>query len=430
MAKILHIEEDSANRLLVRQILEELSHNVVEAGDGLEGINTAQEEKPDLILIDLNISGMDGYETATRIKSFPLLKKTPIIALTTGPVAGDRERALTAGCDGYIIKPVDIEAFPRQIAEFLAGRREKIALDQESVYLREYNERIVDHLEQKVRELTEANKELEYRATMKARFIDLAAHELRTPLAAVHGYLSILTAPSSKFLANTDEDTLEIIDGIVVGVDRLRGLVQDMLDVSRIRAGTLQISHSPVNLKAIFQVIHKDFGNVVKRRKQELVIGNTDQVPTIWADGERITQILRNLVSNAVKYTPDGGTIELSAQVISHNDDPSPSHTARTHHFVKITVRDSGVGIAPDQQEHIFEHFYEVREIEHHSTSKTDFMGGGAGLGLPIARGVAEAHGGSLWVESDGYGQAEYPGSKFHLILPFGDPLQDQNSAL
>lgn len=423
MVKILHVEDNPANRILVRQVLESYGYTIFEAEDGLGGINAAQEETPDLILMDINIPGMDGYETATRIKSFPSLKHVPIIALTAKTMDGDRERALAAGCDGYITKPIEVEELANQVAEFLGGRRDKIAVEQESTYLREYNARLVDHLEQKVRELTIANAELERRATMKGRFIDLAAHELRTPLAAVHGYLSILTASGSPFVTHADENSLEIIDGIVVGVDRLRGIVQDMLDVTRIRAGTLQLSHSPVNLSLIFQAIHKDYHNVAARRNQTLIIGDAKHIPTIWADGERITQILRNLMSNAIKYTPDGGTVQLTADILDSGEHPPTSHEALADHFVKITVSDTGVGIPLDQQEQIFEHFHEVREIEHHSTSKTDFMGGGAGLGLPIARGVAEAHGGTIWVESKGYDTESYPGSKFHLILPFGDPL-------
>lgn len=419
MAKILYVEDNVANRMLVSQLLEPLGHTVIEAVDGITGIQAAQDEKPDLILMDINIPGMDGYETTTRIKSFPEMGNVPIIALTARTMAGDRERALTAGCDGYIAKPIDVDELPKQIDEFLDGRRDTVSLDQESDYLREYNVRLVDHLEQKVRELTAANEEVERRALMKGRFIDLAAHELRTPLTAVHGYLSILTAPGSPFLSNADENTREIIEGVVIGVDRLRGIVQDMLDVTRIRAGTLQLSYAPVTLSSIFKRIERDFSKVVARRNQILIVADVSHIRPLWVDGERLTQILRNLLSNAVKYTPDGGEVELAAEVVGE-DQPSGSEP-----LVKITVRDSGVGIPPDQHHLIFEHFHEVREIEHHSTSKTDFMGGGAGLGLPIARGVAEAHGGSLWVESDSYDPEACPGSKFHLVLPFGKVPQN-----
>ena len=417
MAKILYVEDNAANRLLVQQVLEGVGHTVLEAVDGLSGIKAAREQKPDLILLDINIPGMDGYETATRIKSFPALSSIPIIALTAKVMAGDRERALTAGCDGYIAKPIDVDELPRQVTEFLNGRRDKVSVEQESVYLREYNERLVDHLEQKVKELTIANQVLAHTDTMKSRFIDLAAHELRTPLAAIRGYLGILTLPNNEFMQSTSSDTQELVDGIVTGVDRLYGIVQDMLDVTRIEAGTLQLRHTPVSLELTFRRIKKEFAEAIEKRHQSLVITDA-RIPTFWADGDRVMQILRNLVSNAIKYTPDGGTIEITAKVTGGEQKPFTSSLA--DRLVQITVKDSGVGIPPEQHELIFENFHEVREIEHHSTSKTDFMGGGAGLGLPIARGVAEAHGGSLWVESQGYDRKTCPGSKFHLVLPLG----------
>jgi signal transduction histidine kinase len=340
-------------------------------------------------------------------------------------MAGDRERALTAGCDGYLTKPIDVDQFPKQITEFLGGRREVVPREQESTYLREYNERLVNHLEQKVRELTLANEALARTDTMKSRFIALAAHELRTPLATIHGYMSLLTAPSSKVMAQADENTFQIFEGVTTGIDRLRGIVQDMLDVTRIEAGTLQLRRAPVSLPLIFQKIRRDFTEIIVRRNQTLLIDDVDQAPALWADGERITQILRNLVSNAVKYTPDGGRIEIWIEILGDDPTSAGSDELVANRFLKITVSDSGVGIPPEQQEHIFENFHEVREIEHHSTSKTDFMGSGAGLGLPIARGVAEAHGGSLWVESEAYDPERCPGSKFHLILPIEQPFED-----
>jgi len=415
MAKILYVEDNPANRMLVRQVLKMAGHTIIEANDGLSGIKLAQEHLPDLILMDISIPGMDGYETTTRIKSFAQLNAVPIIALTASVMAGDRERALTAGCDGYIAKPIDVDLLPRQINEFLGGRRDQVSHEEENVYLREYNERLVDRLEQKIKELTQTNQELSLTDTMKSRFINMAAHELRTPLTTVRGYLSILTTPSSSFMNHADADTKELFEGVVTGVDRLQGIVQDMLDVTRIEAGTLQLHHSPVSLWLVYKKIKHEFAETIAKRGQTLLIHDASHIPSLWADGERIVQILRNLVSNAIKYTPDGGTVEISTAIMGGN----PSQ------FLKIIVSDTGVGIPPEQQEKIFETFHEVRNLEHHSTSKTEFMGSGVGLGLPIARGVAEAHGGSLWVESAGYDPVACPGSKFHLILPFGEPPKE-----
>ncbi len=414
--KILHIEDHPANRMLVKQVLEGAGFTVVEAVDGLSGIQTARTEKPDLILMDINIPGIDGHEAATRIKSLPELSQVPIVAVTARVMAGDRERTLAAGCDGYIAKPIDVDKLPRQVAEFLGGMRETITVEQESAYLKEYNERLVSHLEEKVEELTRANEALKHTDKMKSRFISLAAHELRTPVAAVHGYLSLLTTPGSPFIESADDGTKQIVEGMSTGVDRLRGLIQDMLDITRIEAGTLQLKYAPVNLDQVFKKIGKEFTEAIEKRSQVLTIADITHIPAMWLDGERVTQILRNLVGNAIKYTPDEGEVSVSADFIDHTYQDAPSPVATQ--FIKITVSDAGVGIPADQQEKIFTNFYEVREIEHHSTSKTDFMGSGAGLGLPIARGVAEAHGGSLWVESEGYDPETYPGSKFHLILP------------
>src|SRR5690606_27482166 len=152
------------------------------------------------------------------------------------------------------------------------------------------------HLEEKVKELTKVNEELQHTDTMKSRFISLAAHELRTPMAAVHGYLTMLTSPGNSFLAGADQRSLEIIDGIVTGVDRLRGIIQVMLDITRIEAGTLQLRHAPVNLDQIFSKIEKEFADIVKNRRQTLTVQDASHIPRMWMDGERVTQVLRNLV--------------------------------------------------------------------------------------------------------------------------------------
>ena len=159
---ILYIEDDSSNRLLVRHVLQAAGYRVIEAVDGLNGVQAAQAERPDLILMDINIPELDGYETTTRIKSLPGLNHIPIIALTATAREGDRERALTAGCDGYLTKPINADRLPRQIAQFLEGFREIVADDQEKAYLREYNQRLVDRLEQKIKELSQANQALVY----------------------------------------------------------------------------------------------------------------------------------------------------------------------------------------------------------------------------------------------------------------------------
>jgi GAF domain-containing protein/DNA-binding NarL/FixJ family response regulator/anti-sigma regulatory factor (Ser/Thr protein kinase) len=163
-AKILHIEDNPENRMLVRALLEAEGYTVVEAPDGLAGIEAALRERPALILLDINLPGVDGYEVGVILRSFPALQEVPVVALTAYAMGGDRERTLVAGCDGYIPKPIDGDRFPRQVAEFLRGKRERVDEREAPAYLRELNQRLVYRLVTQVEELKRLNRHVVRRA--------------------------------------------------------------------------------------------------------------------------------------------------------------------------------------------------------------------------------------------------------------------------
>src|SRR5258705_11155159 len=151
--------------MLVRAVLEAAGYAIVEAEDGLAGIEAAIREEPALILLDINLPGVDGYEIVAILKSFPNLASTPVIAVTAYAMQGDRQRTLVAGCDGYIQKPIDVDAFPRQVAEVLVGNRDRIESHDEGVYLRELNQRLVYRLLNQVEELKRLNQHFVRRAS-------------------------------------------------------------------------------------------------------------------------------------------------------------------------------------------------------------------------------------------------------------------------
>src|SRR5438105_5732513 len=167
-AKILYIEDNRENRMLVRSILEAEGYSIVDAEDGLAGIEAAIREEPSLILLDVNLPAIDGYEVVAVIKSFPAFANTPVIAVTAYAMEGDRQRTLVAGCDGYIQKPIDVDAFPRQVEEFLHGKREHVEEREEGIYLRELNQRLVYRLVNQVEELKRLNQHFVRRATQLA----------------------------------------------------------------------------------------------------------------------------------------------------------------------------------------------------------------------------------------------------------------------
>jgi signal transduction histidine kinase/CheY-like chemotaxis protein len=166
--KILHVEDNPENRMLVRAILEAEGYAIIDAEDGLAGIEAAIREEPALILLDVNLPAVDGYEVVSIIKSFPAFATTPVIAVTAYAMEGDRQRSLVAGCDGYIQKPIDVDTFPRQVAEFLHGKREQVEEREQGVYLRELNQRLVYRLVNQVEELKRLNQHFVRRAAQLA----------------------------------------------------------------------------------------------------------------------------------------------------------------------------------------------------------------------------------------------------------------------
>jgi CheY-like chemotaxis protein len=185
---ILHIEDDPANRLLVRKLLASEGMQVVDAETGLEGVRRALELRPDLVLVDLNIPDLDGYEVALRLRGDPATAGTPLVAITA---EGDRDTSLAVGCDGFIAKPIQARRFADEVRTYLNGRRER-PTEPADGRLRAQSEKIVRHLEEKVGELVAANERLRANDKLRTEFYRNVSHELSTPLTPIVGYLSML----------------------------------------------------------------------------------------------------------------------------------------------------------------------------------------------------------------------------------------------
>ncbi|MBI2555049.1 MAG: response regulator [Candidatus Rokubacteria bacterium] len=215
--KILHIEDNADNRRLVRRLLVAEGYQLLEAEDGLEGIDRAVREEPDLILLDIGLPRFDGYEAAAALRAFPSLATTLIVALTAYTNPGDRERILTAGCNGYIAKPIDVDRFPQVVAEFLRGKREQVEPAQQTGYLRELNQKLVQRLFKKIQELEKANRDLTARSAQMESLhrigeqitsqlsLDTLAGELLPSLAPALGFSALEVS-----LVHPDTGRLEV----------------------------------------------------------------------------------------------------------------------------------------------------------------------------------------------------------------------------
>ena len=242
----------------------------------------------------------------------------------------------------------------------------------------------------------------------KSDFLSIASHELRTPLTHIHGY--------SRMLLDLTEEELQdpnyvktIIEGIAKGSTRMKEVVDLMFDATEADVGKINLFIGPVVLEEVIDQAARSFLPAFDERRIAFAKRNLKELPVVQADGTRLMQAFENLISNAIKYTPDGGmvTIEGRSTVV---DEIGPA--------VEIVVADTGIGVDPKNHERIFEKFFRVDDTAHHSTGRTKFKGAGPGLGLTLVRGIAEAHGGRIWVESLGYDEVNCPGSKFFFVIP------------
>jgi signal transduction histidine kinase len=273
--------------------------------------------------------------------------------------------------------------------------------------LRDADQQAIADLRRANEELTRALRQLERLDRTKSDFIRLSAHELRTPVAALMGYAQMM---QDNPRVQNDPELRELVDGVVVGTARLHRVFNSILDVSRVMTGELHIRRSPVSISIILEGIFLEFGQALKERDLTLEQVGLKGLPLYSGDPDLLYKAFYHLVNNAIKYTPDGGRIAVTGRTVD---------VADLGRCIEVTVEDTGIGIAPQDLDLIFEKFYRTGEPALHSSGTTKFKGGGPGLGLAIARGGVEAHGGHIWAESPGYGEEACPGSRFVVRLPF-----------
>jgi signal transduction histidine kinase len=392
--KILHIEDDPANRLLVRKLLAPAGFEVVDAADGLEGIRKASADRPDLVLVDIAIPGLDGYEVTLRLRSQPELRGVPIVAITA---EGSRETSLAVGCDGFLQKPIDARSFAATLRGYLDGRRERVSPDQTGKHLRIQSQRIAAHLEENIAELEAANARLLELDQARKEFYRNISHELATPMTPIVGYVKLLL---DEELGPLTPSQAKALRSMTECVDRLRGLIDDLLDVTALEAGKLRLSFRSYDLTAVVRRALDEKRAELDQAGLALYAEVPSEALPGHGDADRLLQALEQVLDNAIKFTPAGGNVGVRARRL-------PSG-----HF-EVCIADSGPGIPSDKAARVFEPFFQVDGSPTRSH-------GGAGVGLAIVRGIARGHGGDVRLVSpseEWIGGAGQPGAAFYLVL-------------
>jgi len=251
-------------------------------------------------------------------------------------------------------------------------------------------------------ELGKTQEKLQQLDQNKSKFISVAAHELKTPLTLIEGYTSMMT----DFVQGAEQNQMKsYLGGVNTGILRLRQIIDDMIDVSLIDNNLLTLNNQPIFIGSLLGLLENEFRKIAEDRKQTLILKEFEGKDLmIYGDSGRLHQALYNILANAIKFTPDNGTITIDGRLLPG--------------FVEITFTDTGIGISVENQAFIFDKFGQLGRTDLHSSGKTKFKGGGPGLGLSISKGIIEAHGGTIWVESEGYDEVKLPGSTFHVLLP------------
>ncbi|PWH11868.1 MAG: hypothetical protein DDG60_16135 [Anaerolineae bacterium] len=255
--------------------------------------------------------------------------------------------------------------------------------------------------------LDKANHDLAKLEMTKSNFISIASHELRTPLTSIKGYTEMLLENPTL-----SDDILPFVKGIHKGTLRLHEIMDSMFDVAQLDTRTLDLQRQDVFVTELVRSVFQELSKYASEREQEMSL-DLPPLPSIKADPNTLRKLFHHLIINAIKFTPNRGKITITGRHVPANNRDLPEGG------VEIVVADTGVGVDKSYQEVIFTKFYKPSELlNRHSTGKTKFKGSGVGLGLALSRGIVEAHGGKIWVESPGYDEEKCPGSEFHVILP------------
>ena len=375
MARVLHIEDDPRNRLLVRKLLTAEGIEVIDAADGLEGVRLAISQRPDLVLVDLNILGLDGYEVTLRLRSEASLNGVPIVAITA---EGEKETSFAVGCDGFVQKPIDARQFARQVRQFLGGHRERMnsSPDATGERLRVQSRRMVGHLEEKVAELSGANERLRDMDRLRTEFYRNISHELATPLTPIVGYLRMLMDEELGDISNPQRKALRAMDDCV---RRLRGILDNLIDVTGLETGKMKFFHREYDfLDTVRRALATQADALADRKITVLEEFPRGGLPA-YGDSDRLGRAMGQVLDNAVKFTPEGGIVGVLVRSLEAT--------------YELVVADSGPGIAAERVERIFEPFYQV-------DGSTTRAHGGTGVGLAIVRRVARGLGGDVRVSA------------------------------
>ncbi len=379
------VDDLRENLLSLEVLLRREGLVLLQATSGEEALELLLKYDVALALLDVQMPEMDGFELAETMRGHERTRRIPIIFLTAGSTDRQRRfRGYEAGAVDFLEKPLEPDILRSKADVFfeLYRQRQQIALQRDDLQARaEENGRLLKETRQQAQALRETDRR-------KDEFLAILAHELRNPLAPISNSVSILA--SDKLPVKVRDEALQMMERQVKQMVRL---VDDLMDVSRITRGKIELKTDTVDLAEVLRCAVEISKPHIDQFGHKLTLNLPETAVTLQADFTRLAQVFSNLLNNAAKYSPPDG--EISVEIDLHRDSAD------------VRVKDKGIGIRPDMLEHIFDMFAQVDDSLERSQ-------GGLGVGLTLVKKLVEMHSGSVTVRSDGLGK----GSEFMVHLP------------
>jgi signal transduction histidine kinase len=380
-AKVLVVDDEPRNLEVVSHFLEMEGLRVATAGDGEAALAAVAAEAPDVILLDVMMPGLEGFEVCRRLKADPATVFIPVVILTALKGTQERIKGAAVGADDFLSKPFDHVELITRVKSLVRVKR---LHDQIQAYNRELEARVA----QRTAELKHAYDELKELDQLKSDFIANVSHELRTPLLHVKGTLGLLADGAMGDVTPEQAQGLSVAQG---AAEQLGRIIEDIVDFGQMYEEQ-RLTFEPVSVAEVCQSAARAIARVANRHAITVNVAVPADLPPVRADLQSLTRVLWHLLDNAVKFSLSGSTVEIAAE--------------QRRAGVRIAVQDHGAGIPLDQLDRIFQVFYQV---DGSSTRKA----GGLGLGLALVKRLVEAHGSRVEVDSE-VGQ----GSTFAFELP------------
>lgn len=351
-ALILVIDDDATQRLLIRRALEQIGFDIIEAEGGNSGIQQARERKPDLIILDVMMPDIDGFAVCRRVRADPTLAHTPILMVTGLEDQASTATAFEAGATHFLTKPINWTLISHNVRYILRNSGQEA-------------------------ELRQAKAEAESVSAVKSQILANVTHEFRTPLNSIIGFSDLLLDKPGQL---SPSELQELGRYINEGGHQLLELLNAVLEYARCVSGEIELRQEEFELDRLLEAV------CARRATQAALAGLAlecslgDLSPIVLADRLKLSQVLDNVLSNAIKFTPHGGQVSM---ISSQAKDGA----------LCITVTDNGIGIANDRLARVFESF-------HQEQAALNRRFGGTGIGLPLAASLIQAHGGAIAIES------------------------------